>query len=101
ARRFGDLLAVAINSDNQVRSLKGAGRPIIPENERAELVAGLTPVDYVTIFHERTVEALLRLIRPDVHAKGTDYTEESVPERDVVRSYGGRVVIAGDPKDHS
>ena len=98
---MGDVLVVAINSDEQVRSLKGEGRPFVPERERAEIIAALRAVDYVTIFPERTVEALLRAIRPDVHAKGTDYSEETVPERDVVRSYGGRVAIVGDPKDHS
>jgi rfaE bifunctional protein nucleotidyltransferase chain/domain len=101
ARLLGDVLVVAINADEQVRQLKGEGRPFVPERERAEIIAALRPVDFVTIFPERTVEALLRAIRPDVHAKGTDYTEESVPERDVVRSYGGRVCIVGDPKDHS
>jgi rfaE bifunctional protein nucleotidyltransferase chain/domain len=101
ARSLGDLLVVAINTDEQVRALKGEGRPLVPERERAEIVAALRSVDYVTIFQERTVEALLRAIRPDIHAKGTDYSEETVPERDVVRSYGGRVMIVGDPKNHS
>jgi rfaE bifunctional protein nucleotidyltransferase chain/domain len=101
ARGLGDVLVVAINSDEQVRALKGDGRPLIPERERAEVVAALRAVDFVTIFQEPTVEELLRTIRPDIHAKGTDYTEESVPERDVVRSYGGRVAIVGDPKGHS
>jgi rfaE bifunctional protein nucleotidyltransferase chain/domain len=101
ARALGDLLVVAINSDEQVRALKGAGRPLVPERERAEIIASLRAVDFVTIFTEPTVEALLQAIRPDIHAKGTDYTEDSVPERDVVRSYGGRVAIVGDPKDHS
>ncbi len=101
ARLLGDVLVVAINADEQVRRLKGAGRPLVPERERAEIIAALRPVDFVTIFTEPNVEALLRAIRPDIHAKGTDYTEESVPERDVVRSYGGRVMIVGDPKDHS
>jgi rfaE bifunctional protein nucleotidyltransferase chain/domain len=101
ARALGDLLVVGINADEQVRQLKGAHRPFIPERERAEIVASMRAVDFVTIFYEPTVEALLRAIRPDVHAKGTDYTEETVPERDVVRSYGGRVAIVGDPKDHS
>ena len=101
ARLLGDLLVVAINADEQVRRLKGAGRPFVPERERAEIIASLRAVDFVTVFAEPTVEALLRAIRPDIHAKGTDYTEESVPERDVVRSYGGRVMIVGDPKDHS
>jgi rfaE bifunctional protein nucleotidyltransferase chain/domain len=101
ARALGDLLVVAVNSDTQVAKLKGKGRPILPERERAELVASLEAVDLVTIFDEPTVAELLLAIRPDIHAKGTDYTEETVPERDVVRSYGGRVAIVGDPKDHS
>src|ERR671939_1533164 len=89
ARALGDLLVVAINSDAQVRAQKGEGRPLVPERERAEIIASLRAVDFVTIFTEPTVEQLLLSIRPDIHAKGTDYTEESVPERDVVRSYGG------------
>ena len=101
ARALGDMLVVGINSDEQVARLKGAGRPILPARERAELVASLQAVDLVTIFPEPTVTELLLAIKPDVHAKGTDYTEETVPERDVVRSYGGRVAIVGDPKDHS
>lgn len=101
ARALGDLLVVGINSDAQVARLKGAGRPVLPERERAELVASLEVVDLVTIFNEPTVTELLLALRPDIHAKGTDYTEETVPERDVVRSYGGRVAIVGDPKDHS
>jgi rfaE bifunctional protein nucleotidyltransferase chain/domain len=101
ARALGDLLIVGINSDEQVRALKGEGRPFMPERERAEIIASFRAVDIVTIFPEPTVEELIRAIRPDVHAKGTDYTEETVPERDVVRSYGGRVAIVGDPKDHS
>jgi rfaE bifunctional protein nucleotidyltransferase chain/domain len=101
ARALGDLLVVGVNSDEQVRQLKGEGRPHVPERERAELVAALRAVDFVTVFNEPTVEALLRAIRPDIHAKGTDYTEETVPERDVVRSLGGRVAIVGDPKQHS
>jgi rfaE bifunctional protein nucleotidyltransferase chain/domain len=101
ARALGDVLVVGINSDAQVCRLKGAGRPILAERDRAELVASLQAVDLVTIFAEPTVTELLLEIKPDVHAKGTDYTEETVPERDVVRSYGGRVAIVGDPKDHS
>jgi rfaE bifunctional protein nucleotidyltransferase chain/domain len=101
ARALGDVLVVGINSDEQVRRLKGAGRPFVPERERAEIIAALRPVDFVTIFEEPTVEQLIRAIRPNIHAKGTDYTAETVPERDVVRSYGGRVAIVGDPKDHS
>src|SRR5918912_1376210 len=101
ARHLGDLLVVGINGDEQVRRLKGEGRPFVPERERAETVASLRAVDYVTVFHEPTVTELLLAIRPDIHAKGTDYTEESVPERAVVLAYGGQVRIVGDPKDHS
>jgi D-glycero-beta-D-manno-heptose 1-phosphate adenylyltransferase len=101
ARALGDLLVVGINSDNQVTRLKGQGRPILPERDRAEIVASLVAVDLVTIFDEPTVTELLLAIRPDLHAKGTDYTEETVPEREVVRSFGGRVKIVGDPKNHS
>ncbi len=101
ARALGDVLVVGINSDKQVTALKGKGRPIQPEHDRAEIVASLESVDIVTIFDEPTVTELLLAIMPDVHAKGSDYTEETVPERDVVRSYGGRVAIVGDPKDHS
>jgi rfaE bifunctional protein nucleotidyltransferase chain/domain len=101
ARALGDLLVVGINSDEQVTRLKGAGRPIMAEHDRAELLASLAAVDLVTIFDEPTVTELLLAIKPDVHAKGTDYTEETVPERDVVRSYGGSVRIVGDPKNHS
>jgi rfaE bifunctional protein nucleotidyltransferase chain/domain len=101
AKGLGDVLVVGVNSDAQVRAQKGAGRPLMPERERAEVIAAIRAVDFVTIFHEPTVEQLLLSIRPDIHAKGTDYTEDSVPERDVVRFYGGRVAIVGDPKDHS
>jgi rfaE bifunctional protein nucleotidyltransferase chain/domain len=101
AAAIGDLLVVGVNSDAQVAALKGNGRPLLPQDERAEIVASLTAVDLVTIFDEPTVEELLLALKPDVHAKGTDYTEETVPERDVVRSFGGRVAIVGDPKDHS
>jgi D-glycero-beta-D-manno-heptose 1-phosphate adenylyltransferase len=101
ARDLGDVLVVGVNSDEQVARLKGEGRPILPAVERAELVDALESVTYVTIFPEPTVEELLLALKPDVHAKGTDYTADSVPERDVVRSYGGRVAIVGDPKDHS
>ena len=101
AAELGDVLVVGVNSDEQARNLKGEGRPHTPENERAEIVAGLRCVDLVTIFNEPTVEALLLAIKPDFHAKGTDYTTETVPERDIVRSYGGTVAIVGDPKDHS
>ena len=101
ARELGDVLVVGINSDQQVAIQKGAGRPILPALERAELIAGLESVSYVTIFDEPTVEELLLALKPDIHAKGTDYTVDTVPEREVVRSYGGRVAIVGDPKDHS
>ena len=101
AKALGDLLIVGVNSDRQAHELKGAGRPLVPQNERAEIVASLETVDFVTIFDEPTVEQLLLALKPDIHAKGTDYSEDSVPERDVVRSYGGQVAIVGDPKDHS
>jgi rfaE bifunctional protein nucleotidyltransferase chain/domain len=101
ARALGDFLVVGVNSDTQVTALKGDGRPLLPETERAEIVASLAAVDLVTVFEELTVKELLLAIKPDVHAKGTDYTEETVPERDVVRSFGGRVAIVGDPKDHT
>jgi rfaE bifunctional protein nucleotidyltransferase chain/domain len=101
AKAQGDLLVVGINSDRQVTVLKGPGRPIMADTERAEMVASIAAVDLVTVFDEPTVENLLLALRPDIHAKGTDYTEETVPERDVVRSYGGRVAIVGDPKNHS
>ncbi|MFN6962745.1 MAG: adenylyltransferase/cytidyltransferase family protein [Pyrinomonadaceae bacterium] len=101
AKSLGGFLVVGINSDRQVRGLKGEGRPYIDERERAEIVAALRCVDAVTIFDEPTVEELIRAIRPDFHAKGTDYTVDSVPEREIVRECGGRVAIVGDPKDHS
>ena len=96
-----DVLIVAINDDASVRTLKGDGRPILQAADRAELVAALRCVDYVVIFPEPTVGPLLAALRPDVHCKGTDYTVESVPERDIVVGYGGRTAIVGDPKDHS
>ena len=101
AADIADVLVVAVNSDAQARVLKGEGRPHTPQDERAEIIAGLRCVDLVTIFDEPTVEELLLALKPDFHAKGTDYTTETVPERDIVRSYGGTVVIVGDPKDHS
>lgn len=101
ARAEGDILVVGLNSDRGVRELKGDGRPVMPEAERAELVAALEPVDYIVIFDTPTVEPLIRELRPDVHAKGTDYTVETVPERAAVEGAGGRVAIVGDPKDHS
>jgi len=96
-----DRLVVAINDDRSVAGLKGANRPILAEGDRAELVAALRDVDYVVIFPEPTVTPLLLALKPDVHCKGTDYTVETVPERDTVRAYGGRIAIVGDPKDHS
>ena len=101
AKALGDVLVVAVNSDEQVLKQKGDGRPLMPQDHRAEMVASLEAVDFVVIFDEPTVGELLLALKPDVHAKGTDYTEDTVPERDVVRSYGGRVAIVGDPKDHS
>ncbi len=101
ARRLGDLLIVGVNSDAAVRALKGEGRPILPAEERAEIVAAFACVDYVVIFDDVTVAPLLEALRPDVHAKGTDYTPETVPEREIVRGYGGRVAIVGDEKCHS
>jgi rfaE bifunctional protein nucleotidyltransferase chain/domain len=101
AKELGGKLVVAINSDESVRALKGAGRPVMPAEERAEIVAALADVDAVVVFPELDVRALIREIRPDIQAKGTDYTAESVPERDAVAEYGGRVAIVGDPKDHS
>jgi rfaE bifunctional protein nucleotidyltransferase chain/domain len=97
----GDRLVVAINDDRSVSALKGAGRPILSETDRAELVAALRGVDYVVIFAEPTVTPLLLALQPDVHCKGTDYTVDTVPERETVRGYGGRIAIVGDPKDHS
>jgi len=97
----GDLLIVAVNDDASVAALKGRGRPILPADERAELVAGLRGVDYVVVFSGTTVGALLTRLEPDVHCKGTDYTAESVPERATVAAYGGRTAIVGDPKEHS
>jgi rfaE bifunctional protein nucleotidyltransferase chain/domain len=101
AKALGGRLVVAVNSDESVRALKGEGRPIMPAEERAEIVAALADVDAVVIFPERDVRAIIREIRPDVQAKGTDYTPDSVPERDAVTLYGGRVAIVGDAKEHS
>jgi rfaE bifunctional protein nucleotidyltransferase chain/domain len=99
--RQGDILVVAVNDDASVRLSKGKGRPILAAEHRAELVAALGCVDYVVVFPEPTVGPLLDALQPDVHCKGTDYTVESVPERDIVKAYGGRTAIVGDPKDHS
>jgi len=101
ARALADLLVVAVNSDASARANKGPGRPVIPEHERAELVAALACVDAVVVFGDRDVRAIIRALRPDVHVKGTDYTPESIPESDEVLAYGGRVAVAGDPNPHS
>jgi rfaE bifunctional protein nucleotidyltransferase chain/domain len=101
AKALGGRLVVAINSDESVRTLKGSGRPLMPEHERAEILAALEDVDAVVVFSEPDVRTLIREITPDVQAKGTDYTAESVPERDTVIACGGHVAIVGDPKDHS
>jgi rfaE bifunctional protein nucleotidyltransferase chain/domain len=101
ARAEGDRLIVAINDDDSVRALKGPGRPMLPAAARAELVAALRGVDYVTVFSGPTVARLLERLKPDVHCKGTDYTTDTVPEREIVRAYGGRIAIVGDPKNHS
>jgi len=101
AKGEADLLVVAVNSDGSARRLKGPSRPVTPQAERAELLAGLSCVDYVTVFEDDTVEPLLRALRPDVHCKGTDYTAETVPEAAVARELGIRVAIVGDPKDHA
>ena len=101
AKAEADRLVVAVNADASVRGLKGPGRPVLDEHARAELVAALACVDYVVIFSDRTVDRLLTLLKPDVHCKGTDYTVDTVPERETVRAYGGRIAIVGDAKNHS
>ena len=101
ARALGDVLVVAINSDKSMRTIKDRGRPILPENERVSLVSALRCVDHIVLFDEPDVSRILDVLRPAIHAKGTDYTERSVPERDKVLAYGGEVRIAGDPKNHS
>jgi rfaE bifunctional protein nucleotidyltransferase chain/domain len=101
AREEADLLVVGVNSDRSARELKGSTRPVTPEGERAELVAGFSCVDYVTVFDETSAESLLRAVRPDVHCKGTDYTAASVPEAGLARSLGVRVAIVGGPKEHA
>jgi rfaE bifunctional protein nucleotidyltransferase chain/domain len=101
ARAEADLLVVAVNSDASTRAYKGPGRPVVPEDERAEIVAGLACVDYVVVFPWPDVVPVIRALRPDVHVKGTDYTPDTIPEASEVRAYGGRVAVAGDPKDHS
>ena len=101
ARALGDVLVVAINSDSSIRQIKDSGRPILSQEERVALVSALRCVDYVVVFDEPDVSRVLDLLRPSIHAKGTDYTEQTVPERDKVLSYGGAVRITGDPKNHS
>jgi len=101
AKELGDILIVGINSDQCVAVLKGAGRPLQPEADRAEILASMQCVDYVLLFDAPTVDGILKELRPDVHAKGTDYTQESVPERNTVLAYGGQLAIVGDAKDHS
>jgi D-glycero-beta-D-manno-heptose 1-phosphate adenylyltransferase len=101
ARAIGDILVVGVNSDASVRALKGGGRPLQPQEDRAEIIASFACVDFVVLFDDPTVSRLLLALQPDVHAKGTDYTQDSVPERETVRSYGGAVAIVGDPKEHS
>jgi D-glycero-beta-D-manno-heptose 1-phosphate adenylyltransferase len=101
AREMGDALVVGINGDAGVEALKGKGRPLQSGPDRADMIASMECVDYVLLFDTPTVDGILNELQPDIHAKGTDYSEESVPERNTVRSYGGKVAIAGDPKDHS
>jgi rfaE bifunctional protein nucleotidyltransferase chain/domain len=101
AAKQADVLVVGVNGDHSVRQLKGMGRPVMAESERAELIAALRGVSYVTIFPDRSPARLIGELKPDVHCKGTDYTADTVPEGNVVRAYGGRVAIVGDPKDHS
>ena len=101
AKKYGDVLVVAVNSDKSVKSYKGEDRPIIPQDERVEILMALEVVDYVTLFDEPDVRRVIRLLKPHFHAKGTDYTPETVPEAELVKSLGGKVVITGDPKNHS
>jgi len=101
ARALGDILVLGLNGDKSVRQLKGPGRPLMNQEERAEILAALECVDYLVVFDEPTAKQVLETLKPDVHAKGTDYTRESVPERETVLSYGGSIAIVGDPKDHS
>jgi len=101
AKNSGDILIVAINSDISVKLSKGNSRPIIKENERVEIISALEVVDFITIFDEKDVSSVIKLLKPDFHAKGTDYSEDSVPEKDIVEEIGGKVIITGDPKDHS
>ena len=101
ASKEADVLIVAVNGDDSVRAIKGEGRPVTNERERAEIVSAIRGVSYVTIFHDSSPARLIAVLKPDVHCKGTDYTAESIPEREVVLAYGGRIAIVGDPKDHS
>lgn len=101
ARNYGDILLVAINSDKSVRALRGEKKPIINEQDRAYLVSGLEMVDYVTIFDETSVENILRIVKPHVHAKGTDYTKDNVPEKELAKELGIEIIIAGDEKNHA
>jgi rfaE bifunctional protein nucleotidyltransferase chain/domain len=101
AAKVADVLVVGVNGDHSVCVLKGEGRPVMPEQERAELISAIRGVGYVTIFHENSPARLLQALRPDFQCKGTDYTADSVPEAEIVKSYGGKIVIVGDPKDHS
>ena len=101
ASKEADVLLVGVNSDDSVRAIKGQGRPVTKERERAELVSAIRGVSYVTIFNDASPGRLIGFLKPDVHCKGTDYTADSVPEAEIVRAYGGRIAIVGDPKDHS
>lgn len=101
ARALADVLVVAVNSDASTRVNKGPGRPVVPADERVELLAGLTCTDFVVVFDSPDVRPVIRALKPDIHVKGTDYTPETIPERDEVLAYGGRVAVAGDPKNHS
>ncbi|MFQ5714376.1 MAG: adenylyltransferase/cytidyltransferase family protein [Candidatus Scalinduaceae bacterium] len=101
AKDLGDILIVAVNDDKSMRIIKGDGHPLMPEDERMEILAALRSVDYITLFSEKTVDSLLLKLKPHVHAKGTDYTVETVPERETVLSYGGEIAITGDQKNHS
>ncbi len=101
ARALGDVLVLGLNGDESVRILKGAGRPLMKQEERAEVLSALECVDYLVLFDEVTAHGILEKLQPDIHAKGTDYTRETVPEKDTVLSYGGSIAIVGDPKDHS
>jgi len=101
AKDLGDVLILALNSDDSIRKLKGKGRPLMPLAERIEILSEFPFIDYITSFNEKTVSNLLKILKPDIHAKGTDYTEKTVPERETVLDYGGSIAITGDPKNHS